>query len=287
MQRVTGVESNYSVLLGGQMRDRALVLDTNAYRQLQRLLQRGVWEIGALRDQERRKNLDPYANLYVLMELAAHLVDENDPHGTECRGALTAMYQHCSTDDGHQMRLLADSESLMMHALFGRVSPSHENNTERLSRLAQAVASAPSGPLSQQIRTACRQVSQRVSEVEHRFIEDMRALVRKLNPAAAAWTPFESSDAAEKAAALATVRNENFPSAISMSQVLRAHSLLGIPPDNLEFDGMVKRIQPTIGIYIALYREILERIVNTGCDISKPKRSNWIVTAPPTPSLNG
>ena len=209
------------------------------------------------------------------MELASHLWDEDDPAYAVCRCGLTSLYEHCSTENGGQVRVLADSESLLAHMLYQRTAPGYAEMNQRISTLAQRIACAPPGTLPQEVRGACKVLSDKISTQESMFVQDMREVVQQMNPACANWSPFRR-DKLKRDQALVAVRDRGMPWRIALAHVRKVRALLGIPPDAPELKEMADTVLEHIPASIALYREILERLVTTGCDLSKPERANWI-----------
>ncbi len=258
------------------MNNLAIVFDTNAYRDLcDIVLPTGIWSVGMIATKERQKQILSCANPYVIMELASHLWDENDPAYGECRCALTSLYQHCCTDAGDQVRVVADAESQVAIALYQKEPPGHAETTERLSKLACAVAIASTGTFAPKIRDACKEISDQITSREDLFVKDIQAVVLAMNPAAAGWDPY-AKDKPGRQQALATVSSDLMRWRIALAHVLKARDMLGIPRNEPELKEMTDDILAHTGTAVALYQEILVRLVSTGCDVSKKKRANWI-----------
>jgi hypothetical protein len=258
------------------MNDIAVVFDTNAYRDLQLALPgAGIASMPVLRAKEAQNRITAYANPYVIMELASHLWDANDPNYAECRQGLCCLYEHCRTDGGAQLRLVADSESLLAHMLYQRVPAGSQETTERLSRLAYAVGVAPAGELPQGIRDACKNIADQLAGRESLFVGDMATVVQSMNPGCAGWVPF-AKDQSQRAEALAVVRSKDMPYRIAVAYVLRVRNLLGLAGNAPDLKGMADAVLDHAPAPIALYGQILERLVNTGCNLTKRQRANWI-----------
>jgi hypothetical protein len=256
------------------VKNRSVVFDTNGYRTLsERIIASGAWTIENLKTAECEQESKAFANPYVLMELASHLGDESDPHFLGCQSALIALYKHCQEPDG-QVRLLADSESLIARMLYGRVPAGHDETAEILAQLARemAIANGKPGPAFVQV---CERIAERVESVEADFVADMRAVIELLNPECSGWDPF-SNDMGKRKKALEVVKSEAMCLSIAGMFVLKTRSLLGVLQDDSNFDAMARFVLKTFPVSIRFYQEMLKRIVGTGCDISKKQRSNSI-----------
>ena len=256
------------------MKDLSVVFDTNAYRNLcSRVSSSDRLTGNSLRESEQRRNISAFANPYVLMELASHLWDKSDPHYDQCRCALAGLYEHCR-ESGGKLRILADSESLVAQMLYNRVPLGHEETAEKLAQLARAVA-LMGAELDPSVSAMCKVLADHVMDVERVFVNDMRAAIHHLNPVSTGWNPF-SDNQSDRLKALALVRGNEASLRIAGMLVVKARLLLGIPVHDAQFEEMSRAVLEQLPVSIALYRQILDRIVTTGCDVSKKKRANWI-----------
>jgi hypothetical protein len=148
-------------------------------------------------------------------------------------------------------------------------------NTQRLSQLARAVADAAAGTFSYQITHASKEIADQVQIREGLFVSDMKNVVLKMNPDAVGWEPY-AKDKAGRRQALAGVRAPKALWQIALAHVIKARNLLGIPLHRPGLGEMADELLAHAGASIALYREILERIVTNPCDLSKPKNANLL-----------
>ncbi len=111
---------------------RAVVWDTNVYR--------SQTDESALLDLEERRQVCPWADPWVIVELLAHLADPKDPDFTSCRRALRLIYVRCvQRRNGRDGGLMSDSESQIAHMITGRHLPGHQEMTKYLGELCAAV----------------------------------------------------------------------------------------------------------------------------------------------------
>jgi hypothetical protein len=170
---------------------RCVVFDTNAYRDYcRKMLPGSGWTMEVIRKYELARNIQAFANPFVIMELASHLADDQDPDYTNCRCAINSLFEHCSTEDSNQLRLVADSESLLAQFLLGQQLPAHQQTTETLAELAKALHSFAVEPMSADATAVCSEIKRQLEERETQFVEDMRHVVLMLNPACKDWNPF-------------------------------------------------------------------------------------------------
>lgn len=258
------------------MQDVAVVFDTNAYRNLAGPNPpAGARTVAALVAQEKQRGITSYANPYVVMELASHLSDPTEPAFAECRAGLIALYEHCRVDSGDEIRLIADSESLIAHMLFGREPSGSADTTQALAKFTAMVASTPPGPLPPLMAQDSKTLADTLDAREAAFIADMKSVVNRLNPAASDWNPL-GTDRASRDARLKDVRSPMMSWSIALGHVLKARTQLGMPIAAPTLKDETDAVLKTGSASIALYRDILDRLVTTGCDMTKKARQNWI-----------
>lgn len=258
------------------MQDVAVVFDTNAYRNLAGANPpAGGWTTAALVARERQRGITSYVNPYVVMELASHLSDPTKPAFAECRTGLEALYEHCRVDGGDEFRLIADSESLIAHMLFGREPSGSADTTQALAKFTAMVANTPPGPLPPLMAKDSKTLADILHARETAFIADMKSVVNRLNPAASDWNPL-GADPSSRDARLKDVRSPKMPWSIALGHVLKARTQLGMPTAAPTLEDETDAVLKAGSASITLYRDILERLVATGCDMTKKARQNWI-----------
>jgi len=259
------------------MHNVAVVFDTNAYRDLsRRILPAAVWTVPSIGLAEQQRQITAYASPFVIMELASHLWDEKDPDYAQCRCGLTSLEQHCTAGNGGLIRILADSESLVAKMLFDHTPAGYNEQTERLCQIARAVAvTAPSSALDAAVVRICRQVADYIERREMAFLADILAMIRDLDPTCQGWDPFDSNQA-KREEALSTIWAEGMPRAVAAVLVAKAAAQVGASCSGDDFKDRGDMVLEHCSATIALYLEILKRIAETGCDLTKKSRSNWI-----------
>lgn len=102
------------------MNDIAVVLDTNAYRDIcdgQQVADPEI-EIDRYIAACDERSITAFANPYVMMELMSHLADAGDPNFAECRMAICAQHRLCEISrEDSTIRVLSDSETQVLRAL--------------------------------------------------------------------------------------------------------------------------------------------------------------------------
>ncbi len=153
-----------------------VVFDTNVYRDYcRKILPGSALKMDSIRKYERARSIQSLANPFVIMELASHLIDDQDPDYANCRCAMNALVEHCATDDASQVRFVADSESLLAHFLLGQELATYRETTEVLARLAKTIHSLGAGPLDADAISLCSEIKR---QLDHRENQLSRISVR-------------------------------------------------------------------------------------------------------------
>jgi len=258
------------------MKDIAVVFDTNACRDIcdRSKVQDPANEWKQYDGRLKSSGMLTFANPYVLMELMAHLTDESDPDYAECRSAICALY-HLSAVNSQQVRIVADSEALVLRALYGLTLPETEQTTQCICTLAIAIVNTP-GALDSILTAKLQQIQDHLSKVQVQFISDIwQFVVQVLNPSSIGWAPLEN-DETMRNVLLNILRSATMPQAIATAFVVKAMHQAQLVESPAKLFGNAQFVSTTFPASIELYREILKRIIETGCDLNKKKRSNWI-----------
>ncbi|MBI5722800.1 MAG: hypothetical protein HZA50_02495 [Planctomycetes bacterium] len=175
------------------MSKRAVVFDTNAYRDLCRaVFPEGRWTIEKIRDAEAKHSLFALASPFVIMELVSHLHEQNND-ANECRCGLTSLVRHCSKNSPAEIGMLADTGSLIDRSYFDIKNADNDDPHERLRKLSILVArSDPTKPLNPDLIKVCREeIHEHLGRCENDFIDLMQTVIKTINPKATAWHFFE------------------------------------------------------------------------------------------------
>ena len=252
--------------------NRAIIFDTNAYRDV------GGLEVvvGDLVAREATHGHKGFASPIVIWELAAHLADESDPSYGECRDGLCFLWEHCRLPGSHQVRIVADPESLLCMMLFEEEPAEHLETTQMLANLADRVAAIPAGePLPADVTALAAELADDIKTREKRFIDDMQKMVVAIDATATGWQPFEG-DKKQRGKLFRSVRSPEMRHHIARAHVERAASILGKNPDDADFTALASDLEKDAAAAVELYREMLARLVGTGMDMTKKNRENYL-----------
>ena len=259
------------------MKNVAVVFDTNACRDICKsaLVEDPAIEWKKYDACMKARGIVSFANPYVFMELMAHLADQSDPDNIECRLAVSALYNLCSINS-RQVRILSDSEALILCALYHKTLSETEQTTQKICTLALHVVENTPGVLDPKTEVYFREIKEHLNKVEQQFIADVwQFVVKELNPLSKGWEPLKN-DKITRDAVIKLLRSELMPQTIAIGFVRKAMSQAQVVETFFEMNDKAKFVRENFPASIQLYKEILKRIVETGCNLGKKERANWI-----------
>ena len=259
---------------------RCVVLDTNAYRRLARgrppteARRKGA----GIRMHDQRQAVQALAHPLVIVELLAHLSDPADPSRDDCRCAIITLWEHCATTLGgaRQLAILEDPETQLAAALYGCCPISNHQLVENLAQTTRRVGETDTNDVLSQLDDLLRSCVETVDSIEDKFVQDMaQFVVQGFDPQARSW------DAIKKNPDLLTRVNAYLDSAQSLTTLARAKVLLARQVVGRDIfapvhDDEVETVISAFKCHLELYRRIVRKIVETGCDVTKPNKRNWV-----------
>ena len=254
------------------------VFDTNAYRKLVSSMTKIKVRsnVASIVANQARQDYVAYANLFVAAELLAHLSDPTDPNFNVCRKAVIAIWSHCQTSNGSSLMFMPDPEMQFAKKFYDVEDPCHRQFYENVSQICRYIYENDADNDLGSIRSELKKIKQVVDTTEDQFINDVFSYVlRSTNPNATNWQIFES-DAAEKRRLLDYLNSSDSSIILAAAHVERFRNVAKVEdvPDGIRQKAqLIATHYPTA---LELYKEILRRIVTTGCDLTKKNRANWI-----------
>jgi len=244
------------------------VFDTNAYRGLVRAYPASARDrAGKLVQAERSVGVRAFATSWVVVELASHLADVNDPDYTECAAALAALWVHCRADDGGRDRLptVPDAEALLCMSLYGKVTPGHEPATELLIEVARQVHDHPSPAAMDRLLPILQRIKAYADAFETSWVSFMQHSL-------------DGYDLSDQAVRRAIGRELAKPAALKIAgvqSVLRARQLLGLAGDDPELADRAHAVCDNFKTATRLFLYKMQQMAN-GVDISAPRHRNSV-----------
>ena len=257
----------------------AFVFDSNAYRNLFRELDfEEARNLGTrLSEKQSEQGDTSYAQLFVACELLSHLADTNDPAFGDCRRAIIGLWNHCLQESEEMMRFIPDPELQFAKEFYGKTDEQYEALYNNVMYLCKEVNERGKGDGLTGIRKNFRQVSKAIKMSEDNFVDDvLRQVVNHTDPDASNWQMFENDDEA-KDEILSFLNSEDSDVVIGISNALRFREAADVSGGNSsEIIAKGEYLADNYKVPIKLYKEILKRIVETGCDLTKKNRANWL-----------
>jgi hypothetical protein len=210
--------------------------------------------------------------------LLAHLSDPADPDREDRRSAVVTLWEHCGTTLGgsRQLAILEDPEAQLAAALYGCCPIVNHRLIENLALTARLVGETDGDEILSKLNDTLKSFAATVDSIEERFVQDMMQFVLQVfDPHAQTW------DALTKnrdllARVLKYLDSEESVITLARAKVRLARRVVEGDQSQPIEDDEVARVIDAFGCHLQLYRQIVRKMVQTGCDVTKPKHRNWI-----------
>jgi len=175
------------------------------------------------------------------------------------------------------MRFIPDPELQFAKEFYGETDEQYEDLYNNVMYLCKEVNERGSEDNLNDISENLRQVSKAIEMSEDNFVDDvLRQVVNHTDPDASNWQMFENDDEA-KDEILSFLDSKDSDVVIGISNALRFRNAAGVTEVNTdEIFAKGEYLADNYKVPIKLYKEILKRIVETGCDLTKKNRANWL-----------
>lgn len=256
------------------------VFDTNFYRTLtfQKTFEEISGDFDRLRKHEFESEITAFLNPFVLLEVLSHLGDINDPAFKHCRNSVLAIFLHCTEMINGQIvfNVLADSESQICMSLFGLEPESHKRLTNQILAIAKIIAELNDLKIPEEIINDCRILGEDVQTRKARFVQDMQThVLRPKNEKKDVWKP-ELENGQERKDLIKFFSSDEGLISSAHALVFKATKLLKIEISSNDMARKVDYLLKCFPLPLKMYNLILCRIFETGCDLSKKNRKNWM-----------
>lgn len=256
-----------------EMMGPAVVFDTNIYRSFSGM--HSDARFNALLEQEQRREVAPYADPWVIMELLAHVADPHDRDFALCRRAARRVYVRCAErPQGRPGGIINDSESQIARLITGKPLPGHENTTAWLGNLCHAVAVAPADQPLALLGEQLQFISDHVAKLEAWFVEHFRGQ-RDLAAGILAQVADGEERGTTRAAAMRELRDSKRIRIALAELIIRgAHKDVGQSvPEPLD-PALVEQVWKVIPVGIEFHVEVLRKVIYDGANLDRPRTRN-------------
>jgi len=257
-----------------------VIFDTNAYRYL--VTDKSFYEVDKvvekLKSKEQQRGIESLISPIVAKELLAHVADKNDPAFQKCLNAIKAMYLH--NGDENSYRIIASPEMLIAKSFFNETIPAKEETNKALIQIAFHLAKKPSKYVFKKFQRNLNLNRDHVLESENFYAQSLWQLIKKVDPIALGWKIF-ANDPKKRQEALTNIRSENTSLELAAGLIITVYKLLLETGKEIEisYENLYDMSTEFIKIfpeYIALYKHVLENLVNSEFNILENNRSNFL-----------
>lgn len=257
--------------------NQAIIFDTNAYRNL--TVNKSFAECKKIIDkivaQEALNNNLSFLSPIVLIELAAHLSDVNDKAYLNCKNAYASCYLHCKEVDSDNFRMIPDGESHLAKVLFNYEDTVVMNKLMAYGQLAYRIYNDFSEPNVDSFRKYFLEMNRYVELIETQFVADMhKYVVKELNPEATDWHPLKQ-DKVRRKKLLQEIKSDKPIDSFALAQVVKASDIAKVNLDEHDVFELTERVKSVFPAPLYLYKNIFNKIVEAGADLTNPKKKRW------------
>lgn len=257
-----------------------VIFDTNAYRYLSTGREYDELDkyLEKVNHREKENGIETLISPIVAKELLAHVANRNDPSFDKCLRAIKAMYLHNGNDKEYKM--IASPELLISKAFFQKEIPSKVATNQAIGQMIYQLATDPSPHEFTKLQRNLNLNYEHVMTTENEFATTMKQFIKTIDPNVNEWKLFENDENGRKKA-LEGLRSDNAAIGIAQGYLFLVHHLL-------VYSGEITPVSPEI-LYdmaaefieifpepIALYRVVMENIINSEFNLFENSRSNFV-----------
>lgn len=260
-----------------------VIFDTNAYRYL--IQDKSFAEldkyIKKIKSKEKKLSIQTYLSPIVAKELLAHIADKNDPSYEKCLKAIKAMYLHCSEQNGKVYRMLASPEMLIAKSFFNTAIPRKEETFNALIQIAFHLAKGPTEDKFRKFQKNLNQNRNHVLESENFFATSLYDFIKKIDPNSIGWNIFKNNQS-KRTKLLKSIRSDEVSLELAGGFIYTVYLLLqseNLIKTQLTVEKLVDMSMEFVNFfpeYIALYKKVLENLVNSEFNLFENSRSNFL-----------
>lgn len=257
-----------------------VIFDTNAYRYLVdgKDFDQVDKVIAKLKAKEEKNDIETLISPIVVKELLAHLADKNDPSFDVCLKANKALYLHSGSDENY--RMIASPELLISKAFFAKTIPSKIETNNALGQISFHLATNPSDHVFKKFQRNLNLNKDHVLESEKEFALAMKQFIVSQDPNAKGWRIFENDDNSRRKV-LESIRSENASIEIAFGYIYLVYMLLLSSGQiaQMSMPELMDRAKSFITVFpepIALYKYVMENLVNSEFNLFENSRSNFV-----------
>lgn len=257
-----------------------VIFDTNAYRYLVRgkTFEQVDKLVLKLKATESRNGIETLMSPIVAKELLAHVADKKDPSYHICLNAIKALYLHCGENGSYHM--IASPESLIGEIFFNKPIRSQLENQREIGNMLYNIATNPSDNVFKKLKHSLLAVKHHVFEREINFANVMEQFVKANDPNAKSWEIF-AGDNTKKRELLSAIRSDDVSHKLALEFLLIPYDELRLSQEipllsDEELYDKAKFLMNTFPEPIALFKQVMENLVNSEFNLLKDNRVNFL-----------
>lgn len=210
--------------------------------------------------------------------MLAHVANKNDPSFDKCLKAIKALYLHSGDSESYNM--LASPELLISKSFFDKTIPQKEETNKAIGQMIYHLATNPDKKTFKKLNTNLQLNCTHVAESENNFAVQLRQFVNSLDPESTGWQIF-ANDSKKRENALIQIRSQKTSFEIALGHIFIVYQLLRFTGQiqEMTFDELADRAESLMSTFpepIALFKQVLENLVNSEFNILENSRANFV-----------
>ncbi len=258
-----------------------VLFDTNGYRDLVRGKDKAqiLKTVERMKQREKALGIEALASPMVARELLSHVTSKSDPAYEVCLNAIYAMWLHCS-DEGGRLKIIASYEQLICRSFFNATIPAKEQTDLAIAEMIMLLATKPTDQSFRQLQQNLNSSAEHVASNETHFASSMLQVLHGLDPKAQGWKAFIENDTG-RTNALKEIRSEKASVILALAWIYTCYDGLiasgQITPMPFgELEARAKKLSEVFPQPIALYKSVIENMVNSEFNLMEDNRANFI-----------
>lgn len=222
-----------------------------------------------------KKNIDSQVHIFVIYELLSHLSSDTDPNFKNCKNAILAINYHCRDPKDKKFKYINDIDSELIEYFFKQKRNETEEDYDICSRICDYILTNQDDVYLKSIRHYLNIFNSKVSEIENNFIDYYRKIIYKIDPSVNDWH-LNKYDENMRRKNLRFLNSDEFIEILAKEEVLRLASYVDVKITKGQTAEFAKFIIDNFLFPLIIRVEIIRRITESGYDLSKENRSNWV-----------
>ena len=259
------------------MKFERIYFDTNFYRELSQNMTTAqiksrftnFAEVGI------KNNIDSHIHIFVIFELLSHLSSIRDKHFENCKNAILAINYHCRDSISGKFKYVNDFDSELIDYFFEQNRNETNEVYDKCSKICDYILNNQNDVYLKGIGHDLQTFTSAVEDIENDFIEHYDTVISQIDPSVSDWH-LNKNDKKMRRSNLQFLNSNEFLKILARNEVIRLANLVNVKISEDQTTEYAKFIIDNFVFPLVVRVEIIRRIIESGYDLSKNSRGNWV-----------